>query len=215
MSQNVRGNRKLLDDVAAAVRDRRGVEAPEHDERIVRLPIDEKLIDRFEREAVEVGMHVERVTSAGLLDHVAELIQGFETGDDASVLLEPALGKQYEALLAAPGVIEDPTEDDVFRAEVGMVSVEAGIAETGSLARRAGPDRPRSFALTPMTLIAVLEASDIVADMLDWIAMLECEPMPAECVLITGPSKTSDIGMKLVTGVHGPGIVHIVVVSDA
>ncbi len=108
----------------------------------------------------------------------------------------------------------NPTDDELFAADVGLVGVSAAIAETGSLVRASGAGRPRSIALVPPTLIAVVEASRIVADLYDWIGSLDPLNLAADVVVITGPSRTADIGMKLVTGVHGPGAVHIVLLGD-
>ncbi|MCH6550757.1 MAG: LUD domain-containing protein, partial [Planctomycetes bacterium] len=133
----------------------------------------------------------------------------------AAILLEPALSERYPSLREIPGVVSHPNEEELFAAAAGVASVSAAIAETGSIVLVSGADRPRSTALVPITVVAVVGESQIVADLYDWLASLDPLRMPAESVIVTGPSRTADIGMNLVIGVHGPGAVHIVLLTDA
>src|SRR5262249_28915468 len=101
-----------------------------------------------------------------------------------------------------------------FAAEIGITGVDYLIAETGSLALFARPGEPRSFSLLPPVHIAVAESSQLLHDLFDLFDQHDCGNFPSCLSLITGPSKTGDIELRLVTGVHGPGEVHVVLVKD-
>ena len=212
MKPPIHGNRRLLEDVAAAMRPQRDTAPPAHEERIVRSGISEPLAGRFVTEAEEAGMHVSRISQGGLLDRLSSLIQSAGGGP---VLLEPSLAEERPELRRLPGCLTEPTEEELFSARVGIVSAEAALAETGSIVRTSGPGRPRGMALVPMTVIVVLGASRISTDVYDYLAGRDAGGMPSELVIITGPSKTADIGMRLVTGIHGPGVMHVVLLEDA
>jgi len=108
----------------------------------------------------------------------------------------------------------DPTDPDAaFEADLGVTGVHAAIAETGSLVIHAQPGTTRLASLAVPAHIAIVLESQIVPDLLDWAEREKAGPPATGCVLITGPSKTGDIEMNLVTGVHGPGDVHVVLMT--
>lgn len=113
------------------------------------------------------------------------------------------------------GLTPETAREPFFGAEIGISGVAALIAETGSIVMAARPDEPRSVSLLPPLHIAVAHRSQVVPDLFDLFQQLGfAGAMPSCLTLITGPSKTGDIELKLVTGVHGPGEVHVVLISE-
>jgi L-lactate utilization protein LutC len=103
-----------------------------------------------------------------------------------------------------------------FAADVGISGVYRLVAETGSVVLVTGPQQPRSVSLLPPLHIALAEPSQILPDLFDLFDLFSPVPtadkaVPPSCLtVITGPSKTGDIELRLVTGVHGPGEIHVV-----
>ena len=96
---------------------------------------------------------------------------------------------------------------------VSITGTVAGIAETGTLMVRSGPDIANALHFLPDTHIAVVDAARIVGAYEDAFALLRAggAPMPRNVTLITGPSRSSDIERILQIGVHGPRTLHAVV----
>ncbi len=106
-----------------------------------------------------------------------------------------------------------------FAADLGITGVDWAVAETGSLAVCARPGgQGRSCSLLPPLHIAIFSSRQIVPDLFDLFEELGIEAqqggLPSNVTLITGPSKTGDIQLKLTTGVHGPGEVHALVLDE-
>jgi L-lactate utilization protein LutC len=109
-------------------------------------------------------------------------------------------------------VSPDAARDALFAADASVTEVADLIAETGSLVIAAGPHMTRSESLIVPLHIAIARPEQLVPDVFDLFERFSPTNMPASnLVLITGPSKTGDIEMKLVTGVHGPGEVHVLI----
>ena len=66
--------------------------------------------------------------------------------------------------------------------------------------------------LLPEIHIAVLRASDIQENLADVFSTRQVESY-ASVVLVSGPSRTADIEMTLTIGVHGPGEIHVFVIT--
>jgi L-lactate dehydrogenase complex protein LldG len=122
-----------------------------------------------------------------------------------------------DSLTTSKGETGNSAERDAFfAADVGISNVEYLVAETGSVVVATGPDEPRSLSLLPPVHIAIADRKQLVADLFDLFDLfspVDCpgKHPPACITLITGPSKTGDIELRLVTGVHGPGEVHVII----
>jgi L-lactate dehydrogenase complex protein LldG len=91
--------------------------------------------------------------------------------------------------------------------EVGITSADYALADTGSLVIF----EPTLLSLLPRCHIVVIKESQIVASLDD---VFRLHPLPGSMVVITGPSRTADIEMRLVRGVHGPGEIHVIIIED-
>jgi L-lactate dehydrogenase complex protein LldG len=87
------------------------------------------------------------------------------------------------------------------------------IAETGSLVFHSGPDSPTLFAFLPVHHIVAVEASRVWPWLEDYVAAYAGQAQPRNVNLITGASGTTDIEGTLVHGAHGPGFLHVVLIS--
>ena len=90
---------------------------------------------------------------------------------------------------------------------VGLSRAVAGVAETGTLALASGADNPVTLGFLPDTHIVVLRADTIVGSYEEACALVQAAAdgaMPRTLNLVTGASRTGDIGGKIVVGAHGP-----------
>lgn len=101
---------------------------------------------------------------------------------------------------------------------VSLSHAFGGVAETGTLMMKSGPENPSTLNFLPDTHIVVLNAADIAGDYESlWVRIRDVYGkgiMPRTVNLITGPSRSGDIEQVLLLGAHGPRDLHIVVVDE-
>lgn len=105
---------------------------------------------------------------------------------------------------------------ELFNAvDAGFTVARSGIVATGTLIVVPDGGAPRTVSLVPPLHIALVYASTLYADMHaaarseGWI-----NGMPTNLVMISGPSKTSDIQQTLAYGAHGPRALWLIIVDD-
>lgn len=99
--------------------------------------------------------------------------------------------------------------------DAGFTVARSGIAATGTLVIAPDAATPRTVSLAPPLHICLMYTSTLHAD-LHAAARAErwADGMPANLVLVSGPSKTSDIQQTLAYGAHGPRWLWVLIIDD-
>jgi L-lactate utilization protein LutC len=178
------------------------------DERPARSSPETDLVGIFSRVAEEVGIQVVRVPVAELLDRVRDIVEA----EGGGIVIEETVLRDHPEL-ASISRRTGVSREELFEARLGIVKAEAAVAETGSVVLAAGAGSPRAFSIVPPVVVVLVERGRIHADLTEWLRSLDPADLAANLTLLSGPSRTADIEMRLVTGVHGPGTVHVLVLG--
>lgn len=97
----------------------------------------------------------------------------------------------------------------------GVTHALAAVAETGTVLVASGADNPVTLSFLPESNIVVVSRHDIVGPLEDALVLLRTRPggLPRTLNMISGPSRSADIGGIPVLGAHGPKRICVVVVG--
>ncbi|MDE0889376.1 MAG: LUD domain-containing protein [Phycisphaerales bacterium] len=154
-------------------------------------------------QAVIADLGVRRVARSDdqlVIEILERVIGGFELlppDVDRALLLECGLG--------------------VSRATIGVVEYGTIVLSSGDAAGAEGlpTERQRLVSLLPETHVAILAATDLVDTWDAALAALRLDSrrLPPTATFATGPSRTADIELELVLGVHGPKNQHVILLE--
>ncbi len=169
----------------------------------------EARIAQFIEKAVAVDATVSRLAS---LDDLPAALAGelrnrnlpaaIRTGTD------PAFERDWGTIehTTGPGLLDEPAT--VSRAHLAM-------DETGTLVLASGPQNPVTLTFLGETHFVVVRTQDIKAGFEDmWAEWRKRGLDPRTVNLVTGPSRSADIGQTLQLGAHGPVALHVFVVDS-
>lgn len=112
----------------------------------------------------------------------------------------------------------DSMRGELFGIDTSIVEARCGVANLGIVGLSANPQAPRLSSLITNNCIYLLKKEHIVENL---YAGIECiktyeknrsgsEILPTNIIFVAGPSRTADIELQTVFGVHGPRVVYVV-----
>ena len=175
-------------------------------------------VERFLQELALVGGTAVALPPEEVAPHITALL-GERGAQEVLLAPDPPLEElELEEALREGGFevfvhAETATLRDI---PAGLTGALAGVAESGTLLLGGEPRGPWQWAsLLPPLHIAVIRAEKIRPTLDEALRALQelSQEGVEEFVWITGPSRTADIAITLLLGMHGPKELHVVVVS--
>ncbi len=115
----------------------------------------------------------------------------------------------FEGRLRDMGVEIIPPQADKYSlatCDLGVTEVDFALPETGTLGLLSSPEKPRAVSLLPRVHLAILRPNALRTDLQE--VFFEAKDQ-GYLILISGPSRTSDIELTVTLGVHGPKSLHV------
>ncbi len=186
-------------------------------------------VDLFLQRAREAGSVVQHCATpseaaawlTGLAGQGRRCILADEALFAAMGLAELLAGRGWEVMTVTDKQLsqKNPDARRVYaEADIGLTVALAGLADSGAILMSSSQSESRSVSLLTAEHVVLLPARCIIPSLLQAAPMLRSltgEGGTSAVTLVGGPSKTADIEKVLVTGVHGPGVLTIIVIDAA
>jgi L-lactate dehydrogenase complex protein LldG len=183
-----------------------------------------ELIEVFTKEIESLSGKCYQASS---LAEVTRIILGIVAQNNCLLVVKQRLGiegeEQIRTELERHGVhVSDLEEcekpvDALSAADMAITPADLLIAKTGTLAISTKGDEERLASCLPRIHVAIMSTGRIESDPLDAARYLSDRlqsESPSSVTFVSGPSRTADIEMKLILGVHGPHQVHVVILTS-
>jgi len=129
------------------------------------------------------------------------------------------LGIKVTTILWDEDMPRETLREEIRQSGIGITGADYALAETGSLVVLPRRGLARLISVVPPVHIALVRAEDLLETLDDLFLLRRLEyhqqggEMGSYLNLITGPSRTADIEMTIVEGVHGPKEVHMIILG--
>ncbi len=181
-------------------------------------------VELFMQKAALAGAQVERVadlpSAASKLQELLAASSGKAIISSSEKLIKdlnipglcPRPDMEYHEIAALdPAVYREM----VLKAEIGITACDYALADTGSLVICHSRINERLLSLAPHHYIGLVQAERILLNRFSLAAAIHQDytQVPAALTIITGVSRTADVALQVVLGMHGPRKVDLIVIG--
>lgn len=185
-----------------------------------------EMLSEMKQKMTDNKFIVEESDKAHLEAKINEIVAGY----GYEKLIYPSnLGLDLSKINASEKICFDKEVEslrkEVFHSEFSIINASCGISSHGVVCVISSKEQPRMLSLAPTLCIILLKKEQIVRSMSEAFALVkkECgdkakssdalnsnKTLPNNILFIAGPSRTADIELITVFGVHGSQKVHLV-----
>ncbi|MGN6752624.1 MAG: LutC/YkgG family protein [Intrasporangium sp.] len=174
-----------------------------------------EVVDLFAERVADYRAVVERVGRAGVAPAIVAALAMHGAG---SVVVPDGLDDDWAAAIgSAARLVREPdvTDAELDHVDAVVSTAAVGMAVPGTIVLDHGPGQGRrALTLVPDCHVCVVQVEQVVGDVPDGVARLRASVEAGRALTwISGPSATSDIELERVEGVHGPRILHVLIVE--
>lgn len=185
-----------------------------------------ELSDRFKAALLELKAEPHSATRK---ESTPEILRSIVEGHRANRVVVANLPAELRAVVAGAlkgrsvQFLDDLPPKDVLpacaAAEVGVTWAEFAVAEDGAIVEVAHDDAARLAASLPIVHIVLLPGGRLVRDVAEAMTVVggllrgSGPGKRPTITFISGPSRTGDIELRLLYGVHGPHSLHVVLLD--
>lgn len=194
----------------------------------VHIKSSSEMLSEMKQKMTDNKFIVEESDKAHLEAKINEIVAGY----GYEKLIYPSnLGLDLSKINASEKICFDKEVEslrkEVFHSEFSIINASCGISSHGVVCVISSKEQPRMLSLAPTLCIILLKKEQIVRSMSEAFALVkkECgdkakssdtnalnsnKTLPNNILFIAGPSRTADIELITVFGVHGSQKVHLV-----
>jgi L-lactate dehydrogenase complex protein LldG len=187
--------------------------------------MNEDILRQFQQKHESLAGIIHRVSGTNAAaDQVIAILQEKKAAKVAVGMLPEELSSALELRFAEAGMelLKPPFNNAEMpgaldSVEVGISWAAFAIADTGAIVEFATDDSHRLVSALPRVHIAVFRAADMIETLKEAATPIRNfyleNPLNATVSFISGPSRTGDIEMRLILGVHGPAETHAIIIN--